>query len=167
MGPSMIVNGFQGRRFRGEAIEGTRSDHGVPPAALEKWLQNHIGPLTTLPWRCTDAVQQPPIFVNSMYKGRATVVAYATEAGDRVEYWTSEDPSGDLQDDFCALLQTSSGHVLIVGWAVGQPSVLCDLFRFGNSDGSTHPAPINAETASNLIKDMMARTVTYCYKQIH
>mmetsp|Transcript_23355 Transcript_23355/g.35863 ORF Transcript_23355/g.35863 Transcript_23355/m.35863 type:complete len:200 (-) Transcript_23355:119-718(-) len=158
-----ILNDFNGGSYCDGEIEDS-----IPTAQFDAFLSEHILPSCNKNWIPEPLVQRT--MENGMGSGLANVKAWITEGGeDRLEYWTGAGgpANDDLDDDLTALLQTKEGHVLVLGVSVGHPFVGCDLFSFGNSDGSTNGELFAENAAGDLIRSMVARAKEYCYHQCH
>jgi len=102
----------------------------------------------------------------------ARVDVFLSSDGDRLEHWihtgeeVDEDGATDMDDD-CCLLQTTDGMALVAGCSMCHPYVICNLFGFANSDGSTDPLRFDTSSARALVQSLMRISETYAYEQEH
>ena len=106
---------------------------------------------------------------NGLGNGTARVRVWhiAAKPCFRLEVWSGL--SGETADDGFAALQAGD-LALVAGCALGHPYVLCNLFTFGNSDGSSDWEGVvidEQDSAELVIKRLAALAVRYCYEQIH
>ena len=73
----------------------------------------------------------------------------------------------EISGDNVAALQTATGSVLIAGCASCHPFVACDLFEFGNSDGSSDPTQFDSSSGESLLMSLCEAAETYAYDQVH
>jgi hypothetical protein len=180
--PSHIIAGWDGESFCDTEVLGEWNEEtntfgagGVERNTLETFLddlklemsERNWVPFTTQP-QPTDPPRQC-VLSNGLGNCPASVVGFFTGEGDRIELWqpAANSNAGDLQDDNLALLQTSGGRVLIAGCACGHPFMCCNLFEFGNSDGSTDAENFDTASGELFVKSLCSIADKYVYEQEH
>ena len=100
---------------------------------------------------------------NGLGPGMAMVHCW-THGSDRVEVWNGMD--GEVADDGLFAVQIGS-QALIVGCACGHPYVTCNLFSFGNSDGSSDWGGVDTSNLPAVISCAIDLAKDYVFNQIH
>lgn len=159
---SDVVVGFSAPRYVDHEIIGQE--------VFEQWIEENIDADLRNDdanlWMKDESAPSETTMTNGMGPGPADVIAvYRTPRGDRIEYYVGR--GGDLEDDACCLLETSSGHVLIAGCSMCHPYVCCDILDFGNSDGSTRVMQLDGTSGAALVRTLIHSARNYLYNQRH
>lgn len=131
-----------------EATEAEHNPYGVEhgaavtPESLRAFLAPFSAGNHSLAERLGQAfvVDEAATMWNGLGDGTATVHRWSSASGDRLEVWlctSSQNEPGPEGDGLIALEDARNGLVLVVGCACGHPYMNCNLFTFGNSDGSS------------------------------
>eukprot|EP00933_Yihiella_yeosuensis_P025695 TRINITY_DN19932_c0_g1_i2.p2 TRINITY_DN19932_c0_g1~~TRINITY_DN19932_c0_g1_i2.p2 ORF type:complete len:133 (+),score=21.15 TRINITY_DN19932_c0_g1_i2:68-466(+) len=128
----------------------------------EKWLADNVSSEKFGAW--TSETREETLH-NGLGEGPATVQFWTTAAGDRLEVWFGTE--GEIDGDGFIVLETATGRALIVGCACAHPYISCNLFLFGNSDGSSDWKPPTALTSDSVLQHLSRIAMEYAFEQVH
>ena len=157
-----ILHNFHGRQLCDSEI---LDEHGIARPVFQAFTSSIQSAMLNKEWTRSQRSDQ---LQNGCGANTARVDVFVSSDGDRLEHWihTGEDGATDMDDD-CCLLQTTHGMALVAGCSMWHPYVICNLFGFVNSDGSTHPLRFDTSSARALVQSLIRISATYVYKQKH